>query len=56
MVSVCGQGLHGYYKIFESFGLMKWKEGKGITRWCYPRGLENLVFDVVALKHRENPK
>lgn len=51
MVSVSGQDLHGYYKIFEAFGLVQRKEGKGIARWCYPRGLDNLVFDVVALKN-----
>ncbi|KAH9292175.1 hypothetical protein KI387_042634 [Taxus chinensis] len=50
MVSVSGQDLHGYYKIFQAFGLVQRKEGKGITRWCYPRGLLDLVFDVLALK------
>ncbi|GAV80317.1 SNF2_N domain-containing protein/Helicase_C domain-containing protein/zf-CW domain-containing protein [Cephalotus follicularis] len=38
-----------YHKIFQTFGLTKRVE-KGTTRWYYPRNLENLVFDVAALR------
>ncbi|XP_059447014.1 F-box protein At3g54460 isoform X2 [Corylus avellana] len=40
---------HGFYKIFQAFGLIK-REVKGICRWYYPRDLDNLVFDVAALR------
>ncbi|KAM3290230.1 F-box protein [Capsicum chacoense] len=38
-----------YHKIFQSFGLVKRAE-KGTTKWHYPRGLVNLVFDLDALR------
>ncbi|OMO99052.1 SNF2-related protein [Corchorus capsularis] len=45
---VAGDAL-GFHKIFQAFGLIKRVE-KGISRWYYPRTLENLVFDLVALR------
>ncbi|XP_078446804.1 SNF2 domain-containing protein / helicase domain-containing protein / F-box family protein isoform X2 [Wolffia australiana] len=38
-----------YQKIFLAFGLVR-KIEKGVARWYYPPKLENLVFDVVALR------
>lgn len=38
-----------YYKIFQSFGLVR-KIERGISRWYYPRNIDNLVFDVAALQ------
>lgn len=40
---------HAYHKIFQAFGLVKRAE-KGTTKWYYPRGLVNLVFDLDALR------
>ncbi|XAR63528.1 hypothetical protein NMG60_11023491 [Bertholletia excelsa] len=40
---------HAFHKIFQAFGLLKWVE-KGTTRWYYPRALENLDFDLDALR------
>ncbi len=40
---------HGFHKIFQAFGLMK-REEKGICRWYYPPDLDNLDFDVAALR------
>ncbi|KAJ8551542.1 hypothetical protein K7X08_021557 [Anisodus acutangulus] len=40
---------HAYHKIFQAFGLVKRAE-KGTTKWSYPRGLVNLVFDLDALR------
>uniref|UniRef100_A0A2N9HE55 F-box domain-containing protein n=1 Tax=Fagus sylvatica TaxID=28930 RepID=A0A2N9HE55_FAGSY len=40
---------HGFHKIFQAFGLMK-REEKGICRWYYPPDLDNLAFDVAALR------
>ncbi|XP_065622580.1 F-box protein At3g54460-like [Quercus suber] len=40
---------HGYDKIFSAFGLRK-REEKGIFKWYYPRDLDNLAFDVAALR------
>ncbi|XP_022764767.1 F-box protein At3g54460 [Durio zibethinus] len=39
----------GFHKIFQAFGLIKRVE-KGISRWYYPRTLENLAFDLAALR------
>ncbi|MCD7461850.1 hypothetical protein HAX54_047239 [Datura stramonium] len=40
---------HAYLQTFQAFGLVKRAE-KGITKWYYPRGLVNLVFDLDALR------
>lgn len=40
---------HKSHKIFQAFGLRKISE-KGTTRWFYPKGLENLVFDLSAFR------
>ncbi|XVF82193.1 hypothetical protein PTKIN_Ptkin16aG0025500 [Pterospermum kingtungense] len=45
---VAGDAL-GFHKIFQAFGLIKRVE-KGICRWYYPRTLENLAFDLAALR------
>ncbi|KAL1173988.1 hypothetical protein V6Z11_A05G449400 [Gossypium hirsutum] len=45
---VVGDAL-GFHKIFQAFGLIK-REEKGIIRWYYPRTLENLAFDLGALR------
>lgn len=45
---VAGDAL-GFHKIFQAFGLIKRAE-KGISRWYYPRTLENLAFDLAALR------
>ncbi|KAJ9190572.1 hypothetical protein P3X46_001759 [Hevea brasiliensis] len=48
--SLSGTGnVQAYHKIFQSFGLIKRVE-KGVSRWYYPPTLENLAFDVDALK------
>ncbi|CAE6076252.1 unnamed protein product [Arabidopsis arenosa] len=39
----------GFQRIFRAFGL-KSRVEKGVTKWFYPKFLENLVFDVPALK------
>ncbi|XVE86168.1 hypothetical protein DITRI_Ditri18aG0014200 [Diplodiscus trichospermus] len=39
----------GFHKIFQAFGLIKRVE-KGISRWYYPWGLDNLAFDLAALR------
>lgn len=46
--SLSGSDIHAYHKIFQSFGLIKRVEK--VSRWYYPETLENLVFDVDALK------
>lgn len=38
-----------YEKIFEAFGLVR-KFFRGMNRWFYPKNLNNLVFDTVALQ------
>ncbi|KAK9682224.1 hypothetical protein RND81_10G059400 [Saponaria officinalis] len=38
-----------YHRIFEGFGLVK-KKVQGTVRWFYPKSLENLVFDLPALR------
>ncbi|OVA04873.1 SNF2-related [Macleaya cordata] len=38
-----------YHKIFQAFGLVRRVE-RGISRWYYPRNLDDLAFDVVALQ------
>ncbi|KAA8537325.1 hypothetical protein F0562_026988 [Nyssa sinensis] len=40
---------HEFHKIFQAFGLIKRGE-QGTTRWYYPRTLDNLVFDLDALR------
>ncbi|XVF00267.1 hypothetical protein REPUB_Repub03eG0270500 [Reevesia pubescens] len=45
---VAGDAL-GFHKIFQAFGLIKRVE-KGISRWYYPQTLENLAFDLAALR------
>eukprot|EP00257_Ricinus_communis_P013398 XP_015570821.1 F-box protein At3g54460 [Ricinus communis] len=42
-------GVHVFNKIFQAFGLTR-RVDKGVTRWCYPQTLENLAFDVDALR------
>ncbi|XP_010427144.1 PREDICTED: F-box protein At3g54460-like isoform X2 [Camelina sativa] len=39
----------GFQRIFRAFGL-KSRVDKGVIKWFYPKFLENLVFDVPALK------
>ncbi|XP_024036246.1 F-box protein At3g54460 isoform X4 [Citrus clementina] len=39
----------GFHKIFQAFGLIRRVE-KGITRWYYPKTLDNLAFDLAALR------
>ncbi|WZY87936.1 hypothetical protein YC2023_044671 [Brassica napus] len=41
--------VRGYQRLFHAFGLTSRVE-KGVTRWFYPKLLENLVFDSPALK------
>ncbi|XP_024013488.1 F-box protein At3g54460 isoform X2 [Eutrema salsugineum] len=41
--------VRGFQRIFQAFGLTCRVE-KGVTRWYYPKFLENLVFDSPALK------
>ncbi|KAF2567538.1 hypothetical protein F2Q68_00026398 [Brassica cretica] len=41
--------VRGYQRLFHAFGLTSRFE-KGVTRWFYPKLLENLVFDSPALK------
>ncbi|KAL2619941.1 hypothetical protein R1flu_000146 [Riccia fluitans] len=50
MASAVGHDLHHYEKIFEAFGLVKKKEPKKSVKWFYPKNLDNLVFDSVALR------
>ncbi|GAB4827393.1 hypothetical protein Ancab_034278 [Ancistrocladus abbreviatus] len=40
---------HGFHKIFQSFGLVK-KVKQGISRWFYPKNINNLSFDLAALR------
>ncbi|PIA48159.1 hypothetical protein AQUCO_01400621v1 [Aquilegia coerulea] len=42
-------GYHAYHKIFQAFGLMK-KSKNGTSKWYYPFTLQNMAFDVVALR------
>lgn len=46
---VSGRDAHGYYKIFQAFGLVR-KVERGASRWYYPGTLDNLAFDSTALK------
>ncbi|XP_059649264.1 F-box protein At3g54460 isoform X2 [Cornus florida] len=46
---VCHGDDHEFHKIFQAFGLIKRVE-KGTIRWYYPRTLDNLVFDLAALR------
>ncbi|XP_057524040.1 F-box protein At3g54460 [Amaranthus tricolor] len=39
----------GFNKIFEAFGFVK-KVKQGVCRWFYPKILDNLVFDLPALR------
>ncbi|KAL1212522.1 F-box protein [Cardamine amara subsp. amara] len=47
--SCLNQDVSGFQRIFRAFGLTSRVE-KGVTRWYYPKFLENLVFDLPALK------
>ncbi|KAL9677507.1 hypothetical protein QQ045_005739 [Rhodiola kirilowii] len=40
---------NGYFEIFQSFGFIK-RVLKGTIRWFYPQTLDNLVFDLAALR------
>ncbi|KAJ0101488.1 hypothetical protein Patl1_05383 [Pistacia atlantica] len=47
---ILGEGdAQGFRKIFQAFGLVRRME-KGTSRWYYPRTLENLAFDLDALR------
>ncbi|KAM1703202.1 hypothetical protein TB2_027981 [Malus domestica] len=51
-ISTCtapGENAHGFQKIFQAFGLKRRLE-KGVSRWFYPRNLDNMSFDVAALR------
>lgn len=50
MAPVGGVENHPYEKILGAFGLTKRKERKKSVRWFYPKNLNNLVFDCLALK------
>lgn len=39
----------GYHKIFQAFGLIK-KVKRGVSSWFYPSSLDNLAFDLAALR------
>ncbi|XP_057976869.1 F-box protein At3g54460 isoform X2 [Malania oleifera] len=41
--------VHGFHRIFQAFGLIGRVE-KGVSRWYYPQTLNNLVFDLPALR------
>ncbi|KAL4562118.1 hypothetical protein LXL04_034312 [Taraxacum kok-saghyz] len=43
----------GFHKIFQAFGLVK-RVDQGTMRWHYPRNLDNLSFDLTALKFALN--
>lgn len=40
---------NGFNKIFQAFGFMRRVE-QGVSRWYYPKALDNLVFDLPALR------
>ncbi|KAJ8423789.1 hypothetical protein Cgig2_023111 [Carnegiea gigantea] len=40
---------NGFHKIFQAFGLVK-KVKQGVCRWCYPKTIDNLAFDLPALR------
>ena len=40
---------NGFHKIFQAFGLVK-KVKQGICRWFYPKTIDNLAFDLPALR------
>ncbi|WCJ39080.1 SNF2 domain-containing protein / helicase domain-containing protein / F-box family protein [Euphorbia peplus] len=42
-------GVQQFHKIFQALGLI-WRVDKGVSKWYYPRSLENLAFDVDALR------
>lgn len=44
-----GKDASGYHKIFRAFGLVR-KVERGTSRWFYPSTLDNLTFDLTALK------
>eukprot|EP00249_Psilotum_nudum_P017494 c26350_g1_i1 orf=79-4755(+) len=54
LMSVFGDDQHGYDKIFQKFGLVQKREGKGLKKWCYPQYLDNLVLDLPALREALN--
>lgn len=43
-----------YELIFQRFGLVAKREGKGAKKWCYPPFLDGLVFDLPALREALN--
>lgn len=43
-----------YQVIFQRFGLIQKREGKGVKRWCYPPFLDGLVFDLPAMREALN--
>ncbi|KAM5551719.1 F-box protein [Rosa sericea] len=38
-----------FQELFQAFGLKRRVE-KGVIKWCYPRSLNNMSFDVAALR------
>ncbi|KAI4370465.1 hypothetical protein MLD38_018818 [Melastoma candidum] len=46
---ISAEDADGFGKVFQSFGLLRTSE-KGVGRWNYPKKLEGLAFDVVALR------
>ncbi|XP_010554480.1 PREDICTED: F-box protein At3g54460 [Tarenaya hassleriana] len=47
--SYWSKDIDAFQRIFQAFGLVKRVE-KGVTRWYYPSFLDNLVFDLPALR------
>lgn len=47
--SCVGDKALAFQKIFRAFGLVKRVE-KGVSRWYYPSTLQNLAFDLAALR------
>lgn len=45
---------HKYDIIFQRFGLVPRREGKGLKKWCYPKFLDGLVFDLPAFREALN--
>lgn len=41
---------HSCESLFKTFGLIQSSVGKGVVKWQYPSGLDNLVFDSLALR------
>lgn len=48
-VDVSSVDTNGYFEIFQAFGFIK-RVVKDTIRWYYPHELDNLVFDLAALR------